>query len=74
MLHDRVSLVIAYLDEVSKCKRVLELSGLPSKTDAVLLAANLPMDHPTLRQINALVASLPATATDDFKQESVQVS
>lgn len=53
MLHDRVAIIVQYLEAVAQGKA--------------------PKDEETLRQISALVCSLPATDSNDFREEFMTV-
>jgi COP9 signalosome complex subunit 6 len=54
MLHDRVSVIVQYLNAVA--------------------AGTAPKDQETFRQISALISSLPATDSLDFREEFMTVS
>ena len=65
MLHDRILVLVDYVKAV--------LSGMGHYPACVvcliLLAGSAPKDHATIRSLAALVASLPASDSQGFREE-----
>lgn len=60
MLMDRIKVLLEYVDRVSA-------GGF--RPMLLLMSGTAPMDHGLVRQIKALIATLPAMNTEGFQQE-----
>jgi COP9 signalosome complex subunit 6 len=67
MLHDRILVLVSYVKDV--------LAGMscflspPRHTYHIPIAGSTPKDHATIRSLVALVASLPASDSQGFRNE-----
>jgi COP9 signalosome complex subunit 6 len=65
MLHDRILVLVSYVKDV--------LSGMPHYLlrccHLIPLSGTTPKDHATIRSLAALIASLPASDSQGFRDE-----
>lgn len=66
MLHDRILLLVKYVSEVIAGQWYRSSFLAASNT---LMTGTATKDHATLRSLSALIASLPASENNNFRQE-----
>ena len=69
MLQERLRILISYVTEVVAGKHILLLSVHFTYAIPYSLPGNAKKDHTTLRALSALIASLPSSEHQEFRQE-----
>ena len=67
MLHDRILVLVNYVKDV--LAGMFYLPAPPRHTYLIPTLGSTPKDHATIRTLSALVASLPASDSQGFRDE-----